>query len=442
MDSQATVHDVIVIGGGFAGCTAARDLGRAGQQVLLLEARERLGGRTWYRPFVDREQHIEMGGTWVTPKVQPCLREEIAAYGLELKASPEPDLVRWRTGGELRAGFPVPPEDLAAFERFCWQVGSDARRVSFRLPADEQNLADLDVPVTDYVERLAPTPAIRDAAWGWASLNSGAHPRDLSALHFLKWTAGFENSLWNTWAAIADKLAGGTVSLIDALIEESGAEVRLSSPVEAVTQDEDGVTVRTAGGEDHRAARLIVAVPLNCLGDITFAPALSEAKLRTSRERHAGTSVKTWALVSGLDRPVVGAGWTDGSLTWASTEFRSDEGSFLVGFGPSPDAVDITDPGSVQTALRQLVPEAEVIAVDGHDWVSDRYSRGTWCGFRPGQLTRGHGELSRREGRLWFAGGDIAHGWAGWIEGALESGRRAAAEVLELSGADTAVVPA
>ena len=81
-------HDAIVIGGGIAGLTAARDLHAGGRSVLVLEARDRLGGRTWYREFAGTEQHVEIGGTWFVERCQPHVAAEIARYSLAVTQSP------------------------------------------------------------------------------------------------------------------------------------------------------------------------------------------------------------------------------------------------------------------------------------------------------------------------------------------------------------------
>jgi monoamine oxidase len=88
---NGNTYDAIVIGAGFAGLTAARDLARDGNRVLIVEARDRIGGRAWYRPFADTGFSIELGGNWVDPDGNAALMAEVERYGVRLSESPRPE---------------------------------------------------------------------------------------------------------------------------------------------------------------------------------------------------------------------------------------------------------------------------------------------------------------------------------------------------------------
>ena len=109
---MASGYDVVVVGGGFAGCTAARELQQAGYRTVLLEARDRLGGRTWTSTFAGKQ--VEMGGTWVHWH-QPYVWAELRRYGLEVTEATPPSRVGWLVGRELKQG---PPEEL-------WRIMAD-----------------------------------------------------------------------------------------------------------------------------------------------------------------------------------------------------------------------------------------------------------------------------------------------------------------------------
>jgi monoamine oxidase len=171
----------------------------------------------------------------------------------------------------------------------------------------------------------------------------------------------------------------------------------------------------------------VVAIPLNTWHAVEFSPELSAAKREAAGERHAGRAVKAWALA--VDVPDHLAGIGSEAYNWLQEEFVVPEGRLLVGIGSSAEQLDGSDRGQVEQAVRRFVPEARVIASDGHDWNADEFSQGTWAAYRPGQLSRLHSALQEPEGRLYFAGGDIAPRWPGMMAGAIESGSKAAEDV-------------
>ena len=104
----------------------------------------------------------------------------------------------------------------------------------------------------------------------------------------------------------------------------------------------------------------------------------------------------------------------------------------MIGFGLDAAACDAADLAGVQHQLDDILPGYEVLAATAHDWLADEFSRGTWAIHRPGWYTRHHAEMQRPEGRVLLAGSDLANGWAGFIDGAIESGLTAGARVEQL----------
>jgi monoamine oxidase len=188
------------------------------------------------------------------------------------------------------------------------------------------------------------------------------------------------------------------------------------------------MNVRTADGTDHPASIAVLAAPVNTWGDIELPIRSTSPQARLAEEGLAGHAVKTWAVVKNVPDLVLGAGWGD-PLNWISEQDGSADERLLVGIGCDASRLDPTDRGQVERAIRVFAPGAEVTACDGHDWTRDPYAKGTWAAYRPGQLSSHHPDSLTPEGRLFFAGSDVAQGWAGFMDGAIESGAAVALAV-------------
>jgi monoamine oxidase len=352
---------------------------------------------------------------------------------MDLIESPAPSAFAWSLGGELStAANPIPVEEWLDFERAVRAIDNAAERIRFgEAPLDRRGLDDLDVPFDSWLHGLDLPAKTRDFLMAWAGFFFGAPCSEVSGLHILSWVAGFENSAIAWYVAVSEKLSAGTAGLIDALAEDSAADIKLGAPVERVENNDDGVTVTTRDGERYAARAAVLATPINTWHDLVVTPELGAGKAAMAEERMAGHATKIWALVKGVTGSFYGVGW-DTKIKWLATEYTTADGDLLVGFGTSPEELDVTDTSAVADAVHEFLPSAEVVATDAHDWNADEFSQGTWMAYRPGQVMRHASALQRPEGRLAFAGSDLASGWCGWIDGAIESGHRAARAAREM----------
>jgi monoamine oxidase len=418
-------YDVIVIGAGFAGVTAARELSMAGHRTLLLEARNRIGGRTFFSKF--GEKPVELGGTWIH-WAQPHVWAEVMRYGLVIEETPgaaAPERIMWLEDGKV---FDKHPAEVAAslsegMSKFFEPVATDSLPRPYD-PFFRPEFAQLDQYSTE--ERLAAaglSPAQRTIIGGNLSSLASSPNSNAAYVDMLRVWALSGNDVQKFTDALARyHFRDGTISLISAMLADGKAELRLGTPVSRISQRSNQVEVTTGAGETLVARYAIVTVPMNTLDAIEFAPALNPKKVAASRERHAGAGTKIWIKVRGKV-PIVNIVAPDTApLSVMFTETPGVEGGYMIGFSPSRKLLDPKNRAAIQAHLRRFMPSLEVVEVLNHDWDLDPYSLGTWCAYRPGQATKYWMELRRPEGRVYFASADSALGWRGFIDGAIESG--------------------
>jgi monoamine oxidase len=427
-----SVHDVIVVGGGFCGVTAARELALRGRSVLLIEARTRLGGRTWAAEW--RGQRIEYGGQWVHWH-QPHTWSEITRAGLTVELGIDADEAAWFVGGERRTGTLAERDEIVrrGWDRFV-AGGEELLPIPHRPLLARERLAELDrLTIAERLEQLDLQPDEVDVMRGELESLASGFVDDAGAVSVLRWHALSGGSLALTQETGGHvSLREGTGALLAAIEGAARFETLLDSPVAAVSQHDGGVTVETREGVQHAAGAAIVAVPLNVLGRIEFTPALSEHKRAGIALGQASRGVKLMVHARGA-RPTVNAVKAGHPFGHLSSQVLLDDGSqLLIGFGRDAAACDASDLAAVQRGVDELAPGLEVLDATAHDWLADESSAGTWAIHRPGWYTHHHAAMQRPEGRVVLAGSDLADGWAGFIDGAIESGLRAAREVLPL----------
>ncbi len=429
------MYDVIVVGGGFAGVTTARESASAGLDTILLEARDRIGGRTWTAPWNGID--IEYGGGWVHWH-QPHTWSEITRAGLAVDLSADADITGWFVGDERREGTVAERDAIA---QRGWDQFVDG--VDEALPAPYDPLLRIDLlerfdrlSVTERMAQLDLDDEQHDVLA--AELESVVHGPldDGGAVSILRWHQLSGGSLKLTqYTGGRVTLPTGTGSLLRAIAGGAEFQTRLETPVAAITQTASAVEVQTRSGEILAARAVVVAVPLNTLGAISFEPELSPGKVAGIALGQASRGIKIFIRARGprIGQNTIRPGHEFGYL---DSEILGDDGSqIMIGFGLDAAQCDASDLRGVQQALDRIIPGYEVLDATANDWLADEFSQGTWAIHRPGWYSDHHAEMRRAEGRVLLAGSDLANGWAGFIDGAIESGLRAGAWARTTAGA-------
>ncbi|ORY91639.1 hypothetical protein BCR35DRAFT_323378 [Leucosporidium creatinivorum] len=461
--SVASSHfDLIVIGAGYAGLVAARDATLSGLSVLLLEARDRVGGRTWTAK--DSESEIfEMGGTWVHPQ-QGFVWRELHRYGIDrdIKITPNEDYpshavnVTRRKGVEYRQGFAENFDMLdAALARF---MDIDVARSVVPFPphildsiaSDPLLVAKYDkMSVADRVREVEAAALLTEQELGYIipfiELSFGALAENCSYLEWIKWYIHGNCS----YRLLADmlwvyKLKNGQSHLARKIFDEANSTGRLSYSFENVVQkviDRPSSTKVVTSRGTFCASRVISTLPLNVASKVEFDPPLSALRLEAFAIGHVNKGHKihnelmkkefksgVWNLADDLPlKRHLAAGFGD--------QILQNGNSTVVAFGLAndPEEVPSKDPSQIPRWLGNLDKSLEQSYVGSiwHEWIADPFAEGTWAMAPPGFTTKYHKELQTRTGNVLWASADWADGWKGFIDGACEQGGRAAHVVVE-----------
>jgi monoamine oxidase len=447
--SPTRTADVVVVGAGFAGLAAAKALRAAGLEPLVIEARDRVGGRTC--PGSIAGLTIDLGGMWVGP-TQTALDALAREHGVKTY----PQYLAGKSAIELNGKWHSSEgEDYLAL--LSLPVKLDVAQLVYRLTA----LSDSINPDSPWTH---PKAAAFDAMTMQTWLDEHTHtdgamsfmvsliravfcadPGDLSflfCLFYLKSGGNLEELTTSKNGAQQRLFVGGVHQLSQRMTDQLGERVILNSPVTDIAQDADEITA-TCPDATFRAKALIIAIAPALAGRINYSPLLPHKRDALTQRMPMGSVIKVWIAYA--------------TPFWRRRGFSGLFSSDTAAFGP---AFDVTPPGtangiiagffdarnSVEWSARTTEQRrAEVIrCLTGafgleagapleyveKNWTQERYSLGCYTGMLgPGALTQFGPTLRESVGRIFFAGTESSPIWAGYIEGALRSGARAAAEV-------------
>ena len=439
-----------MIGAGLAGLSAARNLVAAGRSVAVLEARDRVGGRTLNEPIGDGKV-VEVGGQWVGPTQKRALAL-ISELGLETFPTYGEGRNLFERRGRLRSytgTIPrVSPLALAETGLTITRINRMARRLDPAQPWAERRAPAWDSQTfATWMRRNVRTPTARDlmrlGIWAvWA-----AEPEDVSLLHvlfYIRSAGSFEALIDTEGGAQEARVVGGTQLISLRIAEQLGDSVRLRAPVARIEHGDAGVLLHSDAGV-VRARRAIVAIPPVLAGRLDYEPPLPAVRDGLTQRMAQGSVVKCMAVYpepfwrqQGLSGQVTSA---DGPVSVAYDNSPPDGApGVLLGFleGRAARRASALPEGERRTLVlgclerwfgqRAASPERYL----DRAWPNERWTRGCYgCFMPPGAWVENGPALRAPIGPIHWAGAETATVWNGYMDGAISSGERAAAEALD-----------
>jgi monoamine oxidase len=451
LDNASDV-DVVIVGAGFAGLKAAHDLVSEGRSVVVLEGRDRVGGRVFTGEIAGVK--VDLGGTWVA-KRHTAIREIADQVGCTFVPQfTEGRSTLWLAGKRSTYKSTLPrlsPAALLNMGRIQVALDKLAKTVDVDAPWNSPRAEELDaISLEEWLDRKRARSTTRAMLTIVTKVEWGCQPSDVSLLHVLRTIrafGGFDSMLDAEGGMQEARYLETTQEIAIRYAALLGDRVHTSAPVRRITQDADGVTVETDSLQVN-ARYAIVTTATEHRGDIEFEPALSEPAQGLINSWGLGALSKSFVA---YDKPF----WRADGL---SGEAVTDTGTVFITFdvSPSPDGPGILmafcdprvfDAHNLATRKAQVVKQltdlfgpqaARPIDYIDHCWKTDSFAPGGPNPVvAPYASVRYGSALAEPHGRVHWAGTETAGEWTGSMNGAVLSGLRAAAEVADLLATTT-----
>jgi monoamine oxidase len=442
---------VCIVGAGYAGLTAARRLNQGGKSVVVLEARDRVGGRV-YSMESQSGAVLDMGGTFIGPK-----QDRLAALLKEMGASTFKTNME---GKSLLASYGktrrydarktprLNPVGLASFGQAVLRLDALAKKVPLDAPWDAPHAQDLDAQtIASWLSRISvPTRTARDLLSATFRALFASELNEVSLLNalFLIHSGGGLVNFMSVEGGYQDsQVEGGMQTAANRMAEDLGNALVVGAPVRAITQSTKGATV-DADGITVTAERVVMAIPPALAGHVRYDPILPPEHAILFHLMPGGTEIKTIAV---YDEPF----WREDGLAGSSAamddlaEVTLDTSqpdsplgvlaSYAAG-GKARTLARMSDPDRRAAILRIFTTRfgpkaAKPVEMVELNWAAEQWTRGcSMARMGPGVITNFYRNIREPHGRIHWAGTETATVSHGAIDGAVRSGERVAAEIL------------
>lgn len=442
-------HDVIIIGAGLAGLRAAMLLHEQGYDVLVVEARERVGGRTKSGPV--GEATLDHGGQWVGPT-----QTRVLALADSLGVERFPTYCKGKKVLEIdgkvstySGSIPsLSVSNLIELQLLIRKIDKLAKTVPRGAPHDAPNAAKLDaLSVRDWEDRNIKRPGTRAMVDLLVQSILSAEPADVSMLyllHYIHCAGGVDPLATVKGGGQEQRFVLGAQELSKRMAAKLGERVTLESPVSRVQHDDAQVTVHS-GSRSWSSRFVVITAPPPVAAQITYEPPLPQARGLLTEQLNMGDTLKCLVLYQRpFWRELGYSGETishSGHITFAfDNTSHSGAQAGLVAFVTGARARALR--GRPTEELRALIvsefvryfgPQAsQATGFECEDWSSEPWSMGGPAAVAPPRaLSRHHTELASPVGRIHWAGTETASEWCGFMEGAVCSGERVAVEIQQ-----------